>query len=160
MVEDPQPAPGDEHPAQAPAAGADRAAAGDSGAAGAGDSGAAGARDSGAAAGVGPAPAGRFDSWRRRSATGAILSGIALGLQQTFDPDPERPAIVATAPEGPSEQDRPLDLYLDPDRPEEAWAVVRPWLLDGGGAGGGSGSGGRSGHGGGEARHRDGRPGD
>lgn len=68
-----------------------------------------------------------LDTWRRRSATGAVLSGIAFGLRQALEPDREEPAIVAPAPGAPPGPQR-LELYLDHDRPEETWAVVRPWL--------------------------------
>jgi hypothetical protein len=23
-----------------------------------------------------------------------------------------------------------MELHMDPDRPEETWVIVRPWLLD------------------------------
>lgn len=69
-----------------------------------------------------------LESWRRRSATGAVLSGIALGLRQALEPEREEPAIVAPTPGGPPGP-QPLELHLDRDRPEEAWAVVRPWLV-------------------------------
>jgi hypothetical protein len=68
-----------------------------------------------------------LESWRRRSAAGAVLTGIAFGFKKALDPEPERPAIVAPAPSGPPDP-KALELHLDWDRPEEAWAVVRPWL--------------------------------
>lgn len=69
-----------------------------------------------------------LDSWRQRSAIGAVLSGIAFGIRQALEPEREEPAIVAPAPGGPPGP-QPLELHLDRDRPEEAWAVVRPWLV-------------------------------
>lgn len=70
----------------------------------------------------------RFERWRRRSATGVVLTGIALGLREALDSERERPAMVQPAPEGDPHLD-PFDLYLDPDHPEYTVAVVRPWLL-------------------------------
>ena len=70
----------------------------------------------------------RFDKWRRTTATGVVMSAIALGLREALEPDKEVPAIVQPAPEG-DPPDAPFDLYLDPDHPELTLAVVRPWLL-------------------------------
>lgn len=57
-----------------------------------------------------------------------MLSGIAFGIRQALEPDDEEPAIVAPAPGAPPGP-QPLELHLYDDRPEEAWAVVRPWLV-------------------------------
>jgi hypothetical protein len=65
--------------------------------------------------------------WRKRTASGAILTGIALGLQDALELPRERPAIVQPAPADPG-GDRPFELYLDADHPEATVAVVRPWL--------------------------------
>ena len=70
----------------------------------------------------------RFERWRRRSVSGAILTGIALGLQEALEPDKERPAIVMPAPAPPDPDLEPLAVYLDPDRPATV-AVIRPWLF-------------------------------
>jgi hypothetical protein len=69
-----------------------------------------------------------LESWRRRSATGAVLTGIAFGVRDALEPDRESPAIVVPAPGAPPGP-QTLELHLDDDRPEEAWAVVRPWLV-------------------------------
>ena len=69
-----------------------------------------------------------LESWRRRSATGAVLTGIAFGVRDALEPERESPAIVVPAP-GPPPGPLHLELHLDDDRPEEAWAVVRPWLV-------------------------------
>ncbi|MGI8493443.1 MAG: hypothetical protein ACR2KC_07845, partial [Acidimicrobiales bacterium] len=36
----------------------------------------------------------RVESWRRRSATGAILTGFALGLQEALETKRKEPSIV------------------------------------------------------------------
>ncbi len=75
-----------------------------------------------------------FDRWRRRSVTGTMMTGIALGLQEVFTgPKPEI-AIVHEAPGGPPDEDQPIALSFDPDHPDRTVAVIRPWLLDPGGA--------------------------
>jgi hypothetical protein len=72
----------------------------------------------------------KLEGWRRRSATGAILSGIALGLQQVFEPERERPAIIMeTSGEPPS--DLPVEADLEGLRPQETVVSIRPWLLGG-----------------------------
>ncbi|MGC8462453.1 MAG: hypothetical protein ACP5P9_02110 [Acidimicrobiales bacterium] len=77
------------------------------------------------------APSG-FDQWRRRSATGAVLTGIALGLQEVFTPTRDLPAIVVTADDGADDPPRAVEVHLDPDNPAATVAVVRPWLGRGG----------------------------
>ncbi len=69
-----------------------------------------------------------FDRWRRRSATGAVLTGIALGLQEVFQPPRDEPAVVVTADDGADDPPRPVEVHLDPDDPSATIAVVRPWL--------------------------------
>ncbi len=76
-----------------------------------------------------PAGAAGFDRWRRRSVTGAVMTGIALGLQEVFTgPKPEI-AIVHEAPGEPPAEDQAIALSFDPDQPHRAVAVIRPWLL-------------------------------
>ena len=70
----------------------------------------------------------RFERWRRTTATGAILTGIAFGLREALEHDKERPAIVQPAPGGKPGTE-PFELHLDPGHPEYTVAVVRPWLF-------------------------------
>ncbi len=74
-----------------------------------------------------PEPATSFERWRRRSATGAIFTAVAVGLQEALEPEREEPAIVQPAP---GDDFGATDLYLDPDSPEATWVIVRPWLLN------------------------------
>ena len=71
--------------------------------------------------------------WRRRTAVGAVLTGVALGLRQALDEPGERPAIVVDAGERPFWPPKALDLRFLPDAPGQTWVIVRPWLLEGGG---------------------------
>ena len=66
-----------------------------------------------------------FQRWMKRSATGAILSGIALGLQQALEPKRELPAFVMEAPGEPEDPDAPITLHFDPDDPTKTVAVIR-----------------------------------
>ena len=67
----------------------------------------------------------RFNRWMKRSATGAVLSGIALGLQQALEPKRELPAFVMEAPGEPEADDGPIILHFDPDDPTRTVAVIR-----------------------------------
>lgn len=78
---------------------------------------------------IGSDPVTPLARWRRSSASGIVLTGIALGLREALEHDKERPAMVQPAPEGESADQRPFELYLDPDHPEATLAVVRPWLF-------------------------------
>lgn len=79
------------------------------------------------AGGAGRAPAPRPGVGR------ALLTGIAMGLREVFDPEPkERTVVEQEAPGEPTEPQR-LELHLDPFDPCESFAVYRPWL-EGGGA--------------------------
>ena len=64
------------------------------------------------------------------AATGAVLSGIALGLQQIFEPKRELPAFVMEAPGAPHDPDAPFTLHFDPDDPTKTVAVIRTPTAD------------------------------
>jgi hypothetical protein len=74
----------------------------------------------------------RFDRWRRRSAAGAMMTGIAFGMQEALDQKRKEPPIVQQVDGDPGPQG-PIELQFDPDHPEKTVAVIRPWLIDGGG---------------------------
>ena len=67
----------------------------------------------------------RFSRWMKRSATGAVLSGIALGLQQALEQKREVPAFVIDAPGEPEDPDAQITLHFDPDDPAKTVAVLR-----------------------------------
>lgn len=69
--------------------------------------------------------------WRRRTASGAVVGAVALGLRNSVDERGADEAVVADAPGDPPDPDTPLDLHFDPRGPEDTWLVVRPWLLGG-----------------------------
>jgi hypothetical protein len=69
-------------------------------------------------------PPRRFDAWRRRSAMGAIATGVALGLKEIFQPTNIEPVITSPAPGDPPDADQRLRVILDPDDPTKSVAIV------------------------------------
>lgn len=65
---------------------------------------------------------------RARTATGALLTGIALGLRDIFDPEKKRDSI-AIEQEAPGEPEGPqrYEIRLN-SSPRDAQAVYRPWV--------------------------------
>jgi hypothetical protein len=74
-------------------------------------------------------PATRMESWRKRSATGAVLTGLALGFQQVFEKEKEEPAIIMTT-SGDPPRDLPVEAEVEHGRPRRSVVNIRPWLLD------------------------------
>lgn len=72
----------------------------------------------------------RVEAWRRRSVTGAMLTGIARGLGQVFDPERERPAIVAEMQGEPPPPPGPVEAKIDPEDPEASRLIVRSWMIE------------------------------
>ena len=70
-----------------------------------------------------------MEAWRKRSATGAVLTGFALGLQQVFEKEREEPAIVMTT-SGDPPRDLPVEAEVEHGRPRRSVVSIRPWLLD------------------------------
>jgi hypothetical protein len=75
-------------------------------------------------------PVTRLARWRRSTASGVILTGVALGLRDALELEKEPPGIVQEVPGGKPDLEA-MELYLDFDHPEYTVAVVRPWLLGG-----------------------------
>ncbi len=67
---------------------------------------------------------------KARTATGALLTGIALGLRDVFDPEKKVDTIAieqeASEPEGPQEYEIRLN-----GSPRDAQAIYRPWVGEG-----------------------------
>lgn len=72
----------------------------------------------------------KFEAWRKRSATGAILTGFALGLQQAFGKEQEQPSIVMET-SGDPPRDLPVSAEVERARPRQSVVSIRPWLLSG-----------------------------
>jgi hypothetical protein len=67
----------------------------------------------------------RFNNWMKRSASGAVMTGIALGLQHALETRMDKPAFVMEAPGEPDDPDAPIDLRFDPDNPANTVAIIR-----------------------------------
>ena len=67
----------------------------------------------------------RFNSWMKRSATGAVLTGISLGLREALELKKNEPAIMIEASGEPEDPDNPIQLHFDPDDPRGTVAVIR-----------------------------------
>jgi hypothetical protein len=67
----------------------------------------------------------RFNSWMKRSTAGAVMTGIAVGLQQALELPRQQPAFVIEAAGEPEDPDRPIDLRFDPDSPADTVAIIR-----------------------------------
>jgi len=68
-------------------------------------------------------PSRRFDGWRRRSAVGAMATGVALGLRDIFYPTNNQPVLTAEAPGDPPDADQEMQVILDPDDPTKSVAI-------------------------------------
>ena len=71
----------------------------------------------------GDAPTGA--RWRGSLAGGAVLAGIALGLKEVFDPDPDPDATIEVVRDTGTEPVDGVTLYFVPDDPQATVAVVR-----------------------------------
>jgi hypothetical protein len=74
------------------------------------------------------APLPRPPAKKARTATGALLTGIALGLRDIFDPEKKRDTI-AIEQEAPGEPEGPqrYEIRLN-SSPRDAQAIYRPWV--------------------------------
>ena len=77
----------------------------------------------------GEAPArGGAGGGRKRTVTGALMAGIAMGLREVFEPEVhDRTAIEQPAPEQPLEPQK-YEIHLDPVSAESSFAIYRPWV--------------------------------
>jgi hypothetical protein len=71
------------------------------------------------------------ERWRQRSATGAVLTAFAFGLQSVFEPERKEPAIVMQT-SGEPPMDLPVQAQLEQLGPRQSTVSVRPWLLGSG----------------------------
>lgn len=77
----------------------------------------------------------RVESWRKRSATGAILTGFAFGLREVLEAERNEPAVVLQT-SGVPPRDLPVEADLEDPLPKHNVVRLRPWLIED--AGGGS----------------------
>ena len=73
----------------------------------------------------GPVPA----RWRRRAVTGGLLTGLALGLREVFDPPPDEDEIIQEVDvDAPPRDDQPVRIVLIEGAPRASRIILRPWL--------------------------------
>ena len=73
-------------------------------------------------------PRGGAGGGRKRTVTGALMAGIAMGLREVFEPEAhDRTAIEQPAPEQPLEPQK-YEIHLDPASAESSFAIYRPWV--------------------------------
>ncbi len=73
-------------------------------------------------------PVPRVPPKKARTATGALLTGIALGLRDVFDPE-KKVDTVAIEQEAPAEPDEPQEYEIRLNgSPRDAQAIYRPWV--------------------------------
>lgn len=68
------------------------------------------------------------ERWRARSATGSVLTAVAFGLKEVFEPERKEPAIVMET-SGDPPKDLPVEAKLEQLGPRQSSVTVRPWLL-------------------------------
>lgn len=63
--------------------------------------------------------------------TGALVAALALGVRDALAGPArrERPPIVHEADDPWPRTGEAVELHAEPDRPDDAWVVIRPWLL-------------------------------
>lgn len=66
----------------------------------------------------------RVVRWSRRSAMGAVLTGMALGLQEVLEPKRDSAIVIEVDADG-EPHDLPIQLLLDPDDPRGSLCIVR-----------------------------------
>ncbi len=72
---------------------------------------------------LGPPLPSRVTQWSRRTALGAVMSGMALGLQEVFEPKEQAPIVVEVDDDGMPHH-LPVELFLNPDDPRGSLALV------------------------------------
>ncbi|MBO0729328.1 MAG: hypothetical protein J2P57_08725 [Acidimicrobiaceae bacterium] len=73
----------------------------------------------------------KVEAWRKRSATGAILTGFAFGLREALETERKDPPIVMET-SGDPPRDLPVEAELEDHRPRKSVVNIRPWMLPGG----------------------------
>jgi hypothetical protein len=74
-----------------------------------------------------PRPARR--GWSRRTATGALVTGLALGLREVLAPTEDEPVIEEIDPNGLLDREQPVWFVYVAGAPSASRIVLRPWLL-------------------------------
>ncbi|MGH9122448.1 MAG: hypothetical protein ACRDYC_10995 [Acidimicrobiales bacterium] len=73
----------------------------------------------------------KVEHWRKRSAVGAILTGLAMGFREALEADRKAPSIVIETSGDPPE-DLAVEAHLERGSARHNVVRIRPWLLPGG----------------------------
>jgi hypothetical protein len=65
--------------------------------------------------------------WRRGAVAGGLLTGLALGLREVFDPPPDEEVILEVDIDAPPPQ-RPVRFVMVDGAPSASRIILRPWL--------------------------------
>jgi hypothetical protein len=66
--------------------------------------------------------------WRRSAATGGLLTGLALGLREVFDPPPDEEVILEVDIDAPPGPPAPVRFVMVDGAPAASRIILRPWL--------------------------------
>ena len=66
----------------------------------------------------------------RRTGTGMVLNGMALGLAEVFDPTLREEAPIVQEAPGEPDIPRAVDAFIDLDDPAASSVVVRSWRFE------------------------------
>ena len=67
--------------------------------------------------------------WQQRTAAGAVFTAMSLGVRHALDRPDDEVAIVQEVDLPPFDPTVAVELHMEPGRPDDSWAVIRPWLL-------------------------------
>jgi hypothetical protein len=67
-------------------------------------------------------------AWRRGSAAGLVVTGLALGVREALEPDRRDPVVEEVDVSGLDGSAAVTVLFV-PGNPKATIAIVRPWLL-------------------------------
>ena len=65
------------------------------------------------------------------TAAAALFAALSLGVRDALagGGDRDRPPIVQLTDDDWPGPEQAVELHLEPDRPDDSWAVIRPWLF-------------------------------
>jgi hypothetical protein len=64
--------------------------------------------------------------WRKRTATGVVVSAVAMGLRDALEnTEKDQPPVIVDA-DGDLSDDERMRVNLFPGHPELSWVVIRP----------------------------------
>jgi hypothetical protein len=66
--------------------------------------------------------------WRHGAVAGGLLTGLALGLQEVFDPPPEEEIVLEIDVDGPPPPDQAVRFVMISGVPTASRIILRPWL--------------------------------